>query len=127
MGVRPHEAVLLHALRGILLDDSGGLVLSVRSVRGGTDAIAVVLDGRRGRLIGAARSCLAHQAGPCCLEGREHRSTSSRRSSGPFYPCRMISSKAGFPPSGSWLYGINEDPISAAAVSPIRAVAPQPA
>src|SRR5262245_4155821 len=44
MGVGPDEAVLLHAVRGILLDNACSLIDAPRFVRSGANAIALVFD-----------------------------------------------------------------------------------
>src|SRR5215467_4306097 len=71
MGVGPNEPVLLRAVGEVLLDDPRGLVLTLRSVRGRADAVALVFDRRRvrrARLVG--RSPAGH-AGPRSFEFRK--------------------------------------------------------
>src|SRR5262249_60737230 len=60
-----------HAFRGVLLDDPGGLVEAVVSVRSRPDAVALVFNRRRGRPVGFA-SLAAGEAAPCRFEFREH-------------------------------------------------------
>src|SRR5690349_23186386 len=50
MGISPDELVLLHAIGCLLLDHAGGLIEAIGRVRGGTNAVALVLDRRSGRL-----------------------------------------------------------------------------
>src|SRR5262249_62115010 len=71
MGIGPNEAVRFHAFRGVLFDNSGGLVEAVRSVRRWPDAVALVFNGRRGRPIGLA-SFPTGEAAPGRFEFREH-------------------------------------------------------
>src|SRR5262249_62093241 len=71
MGIGPNEAVLFHALRGVFLDDPGGLVETIRSVWHRPDAVALVFNGCRGRSVGLA-SFAAGEAGPCRFVFREH-------------------------------------------------------
>src|SRR5262245_43504050 len=51
IGIGTDEAMLLHAFGRILLDDAASLVLPVVAERRRADAIAVVFDRRRGRLV----------------------------------------------------------------------------
>src|SRR5262249_16225743 len=71
MGIGPNEAVFFHAFRGVLLNDPGGLVEAVVSVRSRPDAVALVLTRWRGRPVGLASSA-AGEAAPCRFEFREH-------------------------------------------------------
>src|SRR5262249_20679191 len=73
MRIGPNEAVLFHAFGGVFLDDPGGLVDAVRSIRDRADAVALVFNGWRGRPVGLA-SFATGEAAPCRFEFREHRS-----------------------------------------------------
>src|SRR4051794_3675600 len=73
MGLGADEAVLLRGpFGGVLLDDAAGLVAAGRGIRGGADAVALVLDGIEARLLGR-RAAAAREAGPQGLQDRDHR------------------------------------------------------
>src|SRR5688572_19210132 len=48
MGFRADEAVLLHALGEVLLDDAGGLEPAGRGIRGRPDAVTLIFYGLHG-------------------------------------------------------------------------------
>ena len=56
MGIGPDEAMLFDAVGGVLLDDPGGLILTVYFVWSWPDAIAIVFDRRSGRPVRLAGS-----------------------------------------------------------------------
>jgi hypothetical protein len=58
MRISPNEAVLFHAVRGVSLDDPSGLILTICSVGGRPDAVALVFDGRCDRRVGSLISRL---------------------------------------------------------------------
>src|SRR5438876_204934 len=64
MGLRANESVLLNAVRKILLNDAGSLILPVRLVRRRPDPVALVFDGRCSRCVGFRRSACAGEAPP---------------------------------------------------------------
>src|SRR5262249_3975861 len=72
MRVGPNEPVLFRAVGEVLLDDPRGLILPLRSVRGRPDAVALVFDRRRVRLVRLAGRSPAGHAGPCGFEFRKH-------------------------------------------------------
>src|SRR4029453_12906516 len=72
MRVGPNEPVLFRPVGEVLLDDPCGLILPLRSVRGRPDAVALVFDRRRARLLRLARPSPAGHAGPRCFEFRKH-------------------------------------------------------
>jgi hypothetical protein len=72
VGVGPNEPVLFRAVGEVLLDDPRGLVLPLRSVRGRPDAIALVFDRRRVRLVRLAGRSPTGHAGPRSFEFRKH-------------------------------------------------------
>src|SRR5690349_18986205 len=51
MRIGPDEAMLFHAFGGVLLDDPGGLVAAVVSVRRRTNAVTLVFDRRLRRRV----------------------------------------------------------------------------
>ena len=93
MGIGPNEAVRFHAFRGVLFDDSGGLVEAVRSVRRRPDAVALVFNGWRGRSIGLA-SFATGEAAPCRFEFREHESCGLQSRHLPSHPLQITQNKA---------------------------------
>src|SRR5438477_4108744 len=65
MGLRANESVLFDAVRKILLDDAGSLILPVRLVRCRPDPVALVFDRRCSRCVGfRRRSAHAGEASP---------------------------------------------------------------
>src|SRR5262245_39201167 len=72
MRVGPNEPVLFRAVGEVLLDDPRGLILPLRSVRGWPDAVALVIDRRRVRLVRLAGRSPAGHAGPRSFEFRKH-------------------------------------------------------
>jgi hypothetical protein len=72
MRISPNEAVLFHAVRGVSLDDPSGLILTICSVGGRPDAVALVFDGRCDRRVGFANFSSRRQAAPRCSNFREH-------------------------------------------------------
>src|SRR5262245_19962449 len=72
MRVCPNEPVLFRTVGEVLLDDPRGLILPLRSVRGRPDAVALVFDRRRVRLVKLAGRWPAGQSGPCGFEFRKH-------------------------------------------------------
>src|SRR5262245_12516023 len=72
MRVGPNEPVLFRAVGEVLLDDPRGLILPLRSVRGRPDAVALVFDRRRARLVRLARRSPAGHAGPRSFDFRKH-------------------------------------------------------
>jgi len=76
MRVGPNEPVLFRAVGEVLLDDPRGLVLPLRSVRGRPDAVALVFDRRRVRLVRLAGRSPAGHAGPPSFEFRKQWSAS---------------------------------------------------
>src|SRR5262249_23098343 len=93
MGIGPNEAVLFHAFRGVLLDDPGGLVEAVVSVRGRPDAVALVFNRCRGRPVGFASSA-AGEAAPCRFEFREHEPYGLQSRHLPSRPLQITQNKA---------------------------------
>src|SRR5436309_3542863 len=73
MGVGAHEAMLLHALGCVLVDDAGGLVLAIGAIGRRADAIALVFDGRGRRGIDIGAGAPGPEAVPGGLEVLEHR------------------------------------------------------
>src|SRR3974377_611118 len=67
MRVGPNEPGLFRAVAEILLDDPRGLVLPLRSVRGRPDAVALIFDRRRVRLVRLAGRSPPGHAGPTTL------------------------------------------------------------
>jgi hypothetical protein len=68
MGIGPDEAMLFHAFRGVLLDDPGGLIGAVVSVRRRANPIALVFDRRCRRRVRLAQSSPAGEPIPGCFE-----------------------------------------------------------
>src|SRR5689334_434117 len=68
VGIGPNEAVLLHAIGGVLLDAAGRLVLAARQVGRGSDAVALVFDRFDGR---AGGGTAGGKTGPEAFELRE--------------------------------------------------------
>jgi hypothetical protein len=71
MCVGPNEPVLFRPVGEVLLDGPCGLILPLRSLRGRPDAVALVFDRRRARLVRLARRPAGH-AGPRSFELRKH-------------------------------------------------------
>jgi len=72
MRVCPNESVLFRAVGEVLLDDSRGLIVPLRSVRGRPDAVALVFDPRRVRLVKLAGRSPTGYAGPRSFNFRKH-------------------------------------------------------
>ncbi len=73
VGIGAHEAMRLDALGCVLLDEACGLVAPVGLVGRGADAIAVVLDCRRRRVLALGGATAAGEVGQRSLELGEHR------------------------------------------------------
>src|SRR5262249_17376553 len=71
MRVCPNEPVLFRAVGEVFLDDSRGLVLTLRSVRGRPDAVALVFDRRHVRLVRLGGRSPAGHTGPRSFEFRK--------------------------------------------------------
>ena len=67
MRIGPNEPVLFRTVGEVLLDDPRGLVLPLRSVRGRPDAVALVFDRRRVRLVQTRRPLARRSCGPTQL------------------------------------------------------------
>src|SRR6476646_5903423 len=72
MRVCPNEPMLFRAVGEDLLDDSRGLIVPLRSVWGRPDAVALVFDRRRVRLVRLAGRSPAGYAGPRSFKFRNH-------------------------------------------------------
>jgi len=72
MRVCPNEPVLFRAVGEVLLDDSRGLIVPLRSVRGRPNAVALVFDRRRVRIVRIAGRSPAGYAGPRSFKLRKH-------------------------------------------------------
>src|SRR5262249_53002812 len=94
MRVGPNEPVLFRAVGEVLLDDPRGLILPLRSVRGRPDAVALVFDRRRVRLVRLAGRSPAGHASPRSFEFRKHGPRPSLGSSEITMPacaaCRLV-------------------------------------
>src|SRR5262245_47270901 len=72
MRVCPNESVLFRAVGEVLLDNSRGLIVPLRSVRGRPDAVALVFDQRGVRLVKLAGRSPTGYAGPRSFNFRKH-------------------------------------------------------
>ena len=89
MRVCPNESVLFRAVREVLLDDSRGLIVPLRSVRGRPDAVALVFDRRRVRLVKLAGRSPTGYAGPRSFNFRKHDPRPSRGLTGDYHAARQ--------------------------------------
>ena len=85
MRVCPNEPVLFWAVGKVLLDDSRGLIVPLRSVRGRPDAVALVFDRRRVRLVRLAGRPPAYYACPRSFKFRKHGPRPSLGSTGDYH------------------------------------------
>src|SRR5262249_41443731 len=72
MRICPNKPVLFWAVGEVLLDDSRGLIVPVRSVWGRPDAVALIFDRRRVRLVRLAGRSPAGYSGPRSFKSRKH-------------------------------------------------------
>jgi hypothetical protein len=85
MRVCPNEPMLFRAVGEVLLDDSRGLIVPLRSVRGRPNAVALVFDRRRVRLVRLAGRSPAGYAGPRSFKFRKHGPRPSLGSTGDYH------------------------------------------
>jgi hypothetical protein len=97
MHVGPNEPVVFRTVGEVLLDDPRSLVLPLRSVRGRPDAVALVFDLRRVRLVSLASRSPTGHAGPHSFEFRKHGPRPSLESTEITMPACSLMTQSGHP------------------------------